>query len=159
MKKIILIILMMVACGGSFAGQLHFFEPGSRDGILADRHGQAFAMLVWSLDCRPCNAKLAELGKLRAQHPDWQLVLLSVDGPEREREVGGRLAEFNLGGEDNWLFGNAPATQLRYHLDPNWYGELPRTYLFDPDHQAVGLSGNLPLARLEAHFGAEGSAD
>jgi hypothetical protein len=154
MKKIILMLSLVIACGGSFAGPLNLFETGSRDEILASQKGQAFALLVWSLDCRPCHGKLAELGKLRAQYPDWQLVLLSVDGPERAAEVGERLAEFDLGDEDNWLFGDAPAAQLRHRLDPGWYGELPRTYLFDRDHGVVGLSGSLPLERLEAHFDA-----
>ncbi len=154
MKRMGLILLLAIVCADSLAAQLKFFEASSRDDILTSQQGQAFVLLLWSLDCRPCHGKLVELGKWRAQYPDWRLVLLSVDGPERAVEVGERLAELGLKGEDNWLFSDAPAAQLRHRLDPGWYGELPRTYLFDPDHRVVGLSGNLPMERLEAHFDA-----
>ena len=54
----------------------------------------------------------------------------------------------------NWSQSNranaeADEDKLRYSIDPTWYGELPRTYFYDADHQITPLSGKISNSFLD----------
>lgn len=128
------------------------FRPGDLAGIRAGHLGQRFALVAWSLDCPPCHRELARLGDALRQHPDWAVVLISTDGPGREGEIKRLIIESGVGAAEHWRFGASPAALLRRELDPRWFGELPRTWLFDQSHEVRTISGVLPEAVLERHF-------
>jgi hypothetical protein len=87
-----------------------------------------------------------------AANPDWRLVLVAVDDPDRAAEVSQRIAEFRLELLDQWRFGDLPAERLRHALDADWFGELPRAWFHDALHQVTGISGNFPDELLKQHF-------
>jgi hypothetical protein len=41
-----------------------------------------------------------------------------------------------------WQFSESDDERLRYSIDKQWYGELPRTYYYDKAHQIKSLSGS-----------------
>jgi hypothetical protein len=43
----------------------------------------------------------------------------------------------------HWAVGDAPAEQLRYLIDPQWRGELPRSYWFDADGRRIAAHSGL----------------
>ncbi len=59
------------------------------------------------------------------------------------------LHSFGLDAADNWIFADPMPERLRYRVDPNWFGELPRAYLYTDDHQRTAHSGILSEADLQ----------
>ncbi|MDH5517039.1 MAG: redoxin domain-containing protein [Gammaproteobacteria bacterium] len=118
--------------------------------ILAQYSKQAFVLVLWSLDCPPCYKELALLGRERKQH-SYNLVLISTDGAESIDEVAAVLKNNGLQGADNWLFSELGSAPLRYQIDPLWYGELPRSYLYTSDHQRTAISGVLTSTQLSSY--------
>ena len=53
------------------------------------------------------------------------------------------LNETGLGAPENWTFGDGFVERLRYEIDPQWRGEIPRTILITRDG-AQPLSRGLP---------------
>lgn len=57
------------------------------------------------------------------------LVLISTIGQDDLIDLERTLNDFSLLHVDNWYFSGLEE-QLRYEIDPSWYGELPRSYYF-----------------------------
>jgi thiol-disulfide isomerase/thioredoxin len=131
------------------AASLRAFETESLDKIRAAYAGKPFLLVLWSLDCPPCRKELALLSAVKKRHPDFHLVLVSTDAAEQSEQVGSVLAKHRLAITDAWLFSETSAERLRYAIDPSWYGEMPRSYFYDPAHNRVGVSGALKAEQIE----------
>ena len=103
------------------------FKTDSYNKLLMD-NGDAFLMVMWSLDCPPCIKELKLLGMLYKNNPDFNLVLVSTDSPSRNVEINDLLKESGLANSNSWVFSDESSQKLRYSIDPRWYGELPRSY-------------------------------
>ena len=53
-----------------------------------------------------------------------------------------------MAGSEGWAFADDYLERLRWAIDPNWMGELPRAYLYRADHRREGRSGRLEAADL-----------
>ena len=53
------------------------------------------------------------------------------------------LGSYELGSAETWNFGDAGVDRLRHAIDPRWYGEMPRSYLYDASGRRIGISGAL----------------
>lgn len=140
--------------------ELKPFQKDSLTQIMARHEGRSFLLLLWSLDCPPCLKELAQLGTLNQRLSTQGVVLVSTDGPSNRIAVERTLHEFGLARLDNWIFAEDFAERLRYHIDPNWFGELPRAYFYTADHQRIAKSGVLPpelLRRWLQLHSAQGS--
>jgi hypothetical protein len=78
------------------------------------------------------------------------VVLISTDSVEYQREIKRLLEDRNLGAYEQWMFNQDMPERLRYAIDPNWYGELPRAYIYDEKGRRVSYSGMLKKEMLEA---------
>jgi thiol-disulfide isomerase/thioredoxin len=139
-----------VAAGTS----LHAFAADSLKKIQADYAGRPFLLVLWSLDCPPCRKELGLLGDIKQRHPDFNLVLISTDSAEFSGQVSSVLASHRLAKTDAWIFSETSAERLRYVIDPSWYGEMPRSYFYDPEHNRAGVSGALKADQIEAWLGS-----
>ncbi|MFK7864590.1 MAG: TlpA family protein disulfide reductase [Pseudohongiellaceae bacterium] len=117
--------------------------------IKQSNSGHAFLVSLWSIDCAPCRLELALLGDLKKTNPQFPLVLISTDSLEERETANYILEEYSLEGLVSWMFADNFIEPLRYSIDPNWYGELPRTYLYDANHVATAHSGVLTPELLE----------
>jgi len=136
-------LLLLLCLPGLATAELHSFSDKSLDKITAAHHGQPFLLVLWSIDCPPCLKELEQIGQLRTQFLPNSLVLISTDNIEYADKVQQVLSRYGLDNAENWLFsGNFPE-RLRYQIDPNWYGELPRAYFYDANHNRAGKSGAL----------------
>jgi hypothetical protein len=54
--------------------------------------------------------------------------------------------------QDAWLFGNEPQQRLQYAIDPDWMGEMPRTYFYRADGERRGVSGVLKPEEWVKHL-------
>ncbi len=127
--------------------QIKNFTSGSYEQIAKQYQDQPFVMVLWSLDCPPCYKELELLANERKRY-DFNLVLISTDGADASIEVATVLMKYKLHDVDNWLFEKSSAQPLRYEIDPLWYGELPRSYLFDKENQRQAISGVLNSSQL-----------
>lgn len=124
------------------------YGPESLAKIEQEFSGEPFLLVLWELSCPPCHGEMAMLGRLRQEHPGMNLVLVGTDPVGMEEEVADVLARHGLTGVNSWLFANENKERLRYSIDPEWYGELPRNYFYDADGQRTGISGKLDEARV-----------
>lgn len=106
--------------------------------------GKPFIVALWSISCTHCPADLAIFERVLARHADLDLVLVSTDTPEEGEMINQVLQRYHLAGKvGSWVFADSYAERQRYEVDPQWYGELPRTYFFDARGKASGVSGVL----------------
>ncbi|MBV1915090.1 MAG: redoxin domain-containing protein [Pseudomonadales bacterium] len=149
-KKSVIALTLLVVCSTSFAeNTLKPFYSGSLAQIEKARKGQAFVVVLWSIDCPPCLKELALLQQLKDQFSEVGLVLIAADNAEYTDSAQALLTEFKLEKMDNWIFADSTPERLRYSIDPAWYGELPRAYFYDKSHQRFSHSGSLKKAQLQ----------
>jgi hypothetical protein len=94
------------------------------------------------------------LGQLLKRTPGLEVVLVATDTPAEAAQLARLAAEYGLGRQPQWVFADEQAERLRFQLDRRWYGELPRTYLYDRQHRREGHSGLIPAAQLERWLAA-----
>lgn len=125
------------------AAEFRLFANDSLKEITVAREGRPFLLVLWSVDCPSCLKELEDIGHLKSQFSADGLVLISTDNEDYADEAQQILIRYGLTDVDSWRFaGNFPE-RLRYQIDPNWYGELPRAYFYDANHERVGRSGAL----------------
>lgn len=129
---------------------VQLFAPGSYQRILTAHMDRPLLMVLWSLDCPPCQEEFPLLKEIRQRHPSIAVVMVSVDGKENLDEVGALLERYEMGDVEQWLFSNANSQRLRHEVDPRWYGELPRLYLFDKQQRRKARSGRTTRKELES---------
>lgn len=139
-------------------------QRGSYQKIIKAHTGQPFIVAMWSVSCMHCGADLEIFAKLLKRYPQFRLVLISTDTPEQDAEIASRLNQYGLGSGaakkldgrlQSWVFGDSYSERLRFEIDPQWYGELPRTYFIDATGKARGVSGVLDEAETEAWVKAQ----
>jgi thiol-disulfide isomerase/thioredoxin len=111
-------------------------------GIKKQNMGKKWLMLLWSVDCPPCFKELGMIQKLKQKQANLNVVLINTDASEetrlRRREI---INKFQLMDLPNFHFAADQGAQSRFIIDPNWYGELPRSYFFESNGQSYGKSG------------------
>jgi hypothetical protein len=111
--------------------------------------GEPFLMVLWEINCLPCHEEMALIGKYRQIHPDMNIVMIGTDDISRRDDIDELLEKHGLVGIDSWLFAHPNIERLRYSIDPNWFGELPRNYIYDSDSSRIGFSGKLTEELLD----------
>ena len=143
-------MLLMSNITISSAGVIQPFVMGSYSDILHTRQNRPFLLVFWSLDCPPCHKELAMLGHIKLQQPELDIVLVATDEEAHTEELARMLHRYQLQHAEAWVFAPDQSEQLRYEIDRNWYGELPRSYLFNARHQRIAVSGTLSAKSLQA---------
>ena len=134
--------------------QLRPFVGGSLEQIQAERAGKPFILALWSATCTHCPAELKALGQLLKRTPGLEVVLVATDTPAESPQLTRLAAEYGLGRQAQWVFADEQPERLRFQIDRRWYGELPRTYLYDGQHRREAYSGLIPAAQLERWLAA-----
>ena len=147
--KALLAALALALAVGLAQAEVKPFEPGSLAKIRAAREGRPFILAFWSLDCAHCPKELQALGEFRKRNPGVDVVLVSTDTPDNAPLLAGFAAQQGLPAAEQWVFADPQPQRLRYEIDRRWWGELPRTYLYDSDHKAVAYSGMVAADALQ----------
>lgn len=149
-RFLIAIVAALASAAPAHAGDPASFTADSLARIEARYAGRPFILSLWSVnDCSYCMAELTLFGKYAKAGKPLPLVLVATDGPEFMPAIERTLGRFGLGGKDSWVFDDAIPERLRGAVDPTWYGELPRTYLYDVHHRRETVVGALSEKRLE----------
>lgn len=125
------------------------FVRGSYQEIISARQGKPFIVNFWSLTCSYCMVELNMLRKLSKKYPKLDLVLVSTDAPEEEESVAATLAKSAPSRAEAWLFADSFADRLRFDVDREWQGELPRTYFFGTNGEVIAVSGKVEEKDVE----------
>ncbi|WP_439687236.1 Thioredoxin domain-containing protein [Cupriavidus oxalaticus] len=144
-------IALSAAGMGQAAERVSVFESASAAQLSASQQGKPFVLVVWSLDCVYCKRNFEAIGKLQAKHRSLRVVTLAMDRPDALPQVQQLLKRVDLT-RNAWMFGNEPQERLRYAVDPDWMGEMPRTYFYRADGQRQGVSGVISDADWDKHL-------
>ena len=142
-KKVIVSVLIsfIFLSGLSFAKSIAFNKTQLMQ-IKAQKKGEQWLMLLWSVDCPPCFKELGIIHELKKQHDNLNVVIINSDaddGTTLEREA--IIEKFELTSLSNFHFVDGEGDRSRYIIDPQWYGELPRSYFIDKNGKFHGKSG------------------
>ena len=88
-------------------------------------------------------------GKLLHERSDLELVVINADlVPNEAGAVTAVLAQTGLATAENWTFGDGFVERLRYEIDPQWQGEIPRTMLIARDGAVTTIEGVADLKEV-----------
>ena len=147
--KLFLFLMLMIS-QQVHAESLKPFVGASKIEIEKAYIGQPMVLAFWSLDCPYCMDELNVVADLVKKHPKIKLVLVNTDGLTASHEVVKALNKMRLPQVyEAWQFAEADEDRLRYSIDKNWYGELPRTYYYENSHQVKAISGSPDLIWLK----------
>lgn len=147
---IIMVLLLWMGTANALAAQQTLpFVRGSQQAILAAHQGRPFILALWSLDCVHCRDDLEILGRLQAKYRTLDVVLVAADTPSRQAEIQVVLEQYALQRAESWVFADSFVERLRFEIDAQWYGELPRTYFFDASGDATAVSGKIQFRPTE----------
>ncbi len=145
-------ILSLALVQSAQADNIQDFGPQTFAQLKSQFAGKPFIVSLWSVDCAPCRVELDMLGKLKQADPALPLVVISTDSIEKREEAVDILQGYALDGVPTWMFADTFVERLRFSIDPMWYGELPRSYFFAPDHSFTAHSGILTAEKLAELF-------
>jgi thiol-disulfide isomerase/thioredoxin len=97
--------------------------------------GRVLLVNFWATWCGPCREEFPDLVKLREHYPDEQLdlVLVSLDDlAEISTTVPEFLAGMKAGRMPSYLLNASDPDAAINLFDPEWRGELPATFIYDP---------------------------
>ncbi|MBS0549440.1 MAG: TlpA family protein disulfide reductase [Proteobacteria bacterium] len=151
MRRAFVAVLMaaLMLAAPAYAGTPQSFERGSWAKLRAAHAGKPTVIHFWGLTCGPCLVEMPKWGKLLAERPDIDLVLIAADPvPQSPDEVAATVARNRLERAESWSFTDRFFEKLRYEIDPRWAGELPRTLLIDAAGNIVAMNGVADLAKV-----------
>ena len=158
LRKLCVFVLILLSVTAVQGAEPNPFISGSLQQIVAAHNGKPFILGLWSRSCTHCREELTMLGQLVARHPRLPLVLLSTDTVEESAEVAKTLQGYGLATVESWVFADPYIERLQFEIDNRWYGELPRTYLYEGNGTRKGYSGRLELSFLQAWLDRKVSA-
>lgn len=149
---LVIAILSISAPAHAEQANLKHFTSGSYQQLLKEYADKPFVLMIWSISCTSCLKKMPVMSELQKSMPGVNLIMLATDDASATDQVKSILTGNELNHVDNWIFADANAQKLRYEIDPKWYGEVPRTYFLNKEHQRIGVSGSVSREKLESMF-------
>jgi thiol-disulfide isomerase/thioredoxin len=119
----------------------NYFQSGSYQQILDKHTNRPFMLAVWSVSCSSCLKEMEQLSAIHKKFPDLEIIMLSVNDFSEQATVNNILQKHEITDLESWIFADPDSQRLRFEIDPEWYGELPRTYFFNSTHDRKGISG------------------
>ncbi|WOH39110.1 hypothetical protein RI844_07760 [Thalassotalea fonticola] len=109
--------------------------------IKQQHMGKKWLMLLWSVDCPPCFKELKLLKNMSQKHENLAIVIVNIDEQVTAAERQQIINEYQLQSLQHFYFLDGQSDINRYVIDPDWYGELPRSYFVDATGKFYGKSG------------------
>jgi thiol-disulfide isomerase/thioredoxin len=151
-SRIILSGVFLSSASLAMADNFQAFTAESFKEIKSNFEGEEFLLGLWSVDCPPCMVEMEFMSKLVKLTPDIPYVLVSTDPIDQRNYSAEFLEDVGLADKESWMFADSFVERLRFSIDPNWYGELPRSYFFDSNHAMKSHSGIVSEELLQEWF-------
>jgi thiol-disulfide isomerase/thioredoxin len=132
------------------------FVQGSWQALRQAYKGEPVVVHFWGLTCGPCLAELPQWGAFAARHAGLQIILVNWDRrAEDQARIEATLAKAGLGSVKSWVLADSFEEKMRFKIDRDWMGELPRTLLIARDGNVTAFSGAADFSALAAWLAAE----
>lgn len=120
---------------GARAPNFVAYELDGRRVTLRDFHGKVVLVNIWATWCPPCREEMPSMQRLyeAVDHPDFEILAVSVDAPFGERDSGGRP------GGDLGTFARSMGLTFRILHDPS--GKIQQIF------QTTGIPESFVLDR------------
>lgn len=141
-------VLSYSLCSDTHGSDILAFDRSSLQHIEQRHAGSPFIVVFWASDCAPCLNELELLRTFAEDHPEIPLVLVATDGMQDLAAVEQILEDSSIPSPETWQFAAESIEKLRYSVDPQWSGEVPRSYLYDGQLNRISVSGRLQDKRL-----------
>jgi thiol-disulfide isomerase/thioredoxin len=108
--------------------------------------GKRWLLVLWSLDCPSCFKELKLIQSIQETEKNTALNIVFINADDNSAVQFERkqvLTFYNMQPYENYYFVDGQADKNRYQIDPNWYGELPRSYFVNKEGIFQGKSGLL----------------
>jgi thiol-disulfide isomerase/thioredoxin len=157
-QALLLLSLPLGANGLTSPNEVKPFVRGTWKSILAAHAGQPTIAHFWGATCGPCRTEMPRWSRLLQEKPGIHLVVIHADlVPNEADAVSAMLAQTGLAAAENWMFTDGFVERLRYEIDPQWHGEIPRTLLIARDGSITSIEGQADLEVIKAWLDHEGS--
>ena len=113
--------------------------------------GERWLMVLWSLDCPACFKELKLMQTLQQKNKDKALNVVFINADDNDEVAFERqqvIAFYEMDSFANFYFIDGQGDASRYQIDPQWYGELPRSYFVNEQGEFHGKSGLLDEALI-----------
>lgn len=127
------------------------FSNGSLIEAKQKFEGKRWLMVLWSLDCPACFKELKLIQKLQQENTKIALNVIFInadDNDEMSKERQDVIKQYDMSSFSNYYFADGEGDASRYKIDPQWYGELPRSYFIDEQGKFHGKSGLLDASLI-----------
>ena len=145
-----LLILIASASAMEAPSALKPFERGTWQHLLRRHVGRPTLVHFWGVTCGPCKVELPLLGQFMKDHPGIDVITISADlVPNLSAATQSMLEKAGLSSAENFIFSDGFVERLRFEVDPNWQGDIPRTMLISRDGAITTIEGSAEIAELE----------
>jgi hypothetical protein len=142
-------LAISAGCGAQAKDLPQPFDAATPAALARHFLNQPYILAFWSLQCGHCQVVIDDLARRLKTRPALPLILVAADAPELAPAVAARLEQLGLRPASHWAFADTMPDRVRFAVDRQWRGELPRTYLYDARHQAKVVTGVLEASRLD----------
>ncbi|RIX48222.1 MAG: hypothetical protein D3M94_04850 [Rhodocyclales bacterium GT-UBC] len=133
------------------ASDLTALDRSTARQLMADAsQGQPTIVALWSVECTHCKKNLQLFSTLARQHKNLRLISIAAE-PEGSEHA--RILDRHAMPAARYAYGSDAPEAVAYAIDPNWSGELPRSYLFDGKGGKQKHSGVLSRQQVEQETG------
>jgi len=122
------------------------FNKAAFENMKQQKLGERWLIVLWSLDCPACFKELKLMQTLQLEHKSKRLNVVFINTDDSDEVTFDRqqvLSSYGMLNFSNFYFSDGQGDQSRYQIDPQWYGELPRSYFVDEQGMFYGKSGLL----------------
>lgn len=141
-----LLLFFTVVVSANDVNEPKSLRLGSYQELVAKHDSKPLVVVFWSITCASCLKEMATIKEIHLEQPGLPIVMVSIDDNAEAPAVLATLQDKGLSDLESWVFAESNAQRLRYEIDSNWYGEIPRLYFFDADHKRRGISGKINKA-------------
>jgi thiol-disulfide isomerase/thioredoxin len=141
-----LLLFFTVVVSANDANEPNGLRLGSYQELVAQHEAKPLVVVFWSISCASCLKEMATIKEIHQEQPSLPIVMVSIDDSTEASAVLATLQDKGLSDLESWVFTESNPQRLRYEIDSTWYGEIPRLYFFDADHNRRGISGKISKA-------------
>ena len=150
LRPLLALLAILVAAPLQAAGFTPLDRAAARQLVDAGHQRQATIVTLWSSECSHCKKNLQLLANLVKSNPKLRVVTVAAES--ESAELAPILERYALHGP-RYAYGSDNPEAIAYALDPDWAGELPRTYLFNGAGHKEKISGVITQQMAEKATG------
>jgi len=136
-------LFLSLSVAANEANEPNALRLGSFQTLVSKHEEKPLVVVFWSITCASCLKEMGTIKEIHQEQPDLPIVMVAIDDIAEASSVLATLQDKGIADLESWVFAESNPQRLRYEIDPKWYGEIPRMYFFDAQHNRRGISGKI----------------